>query len=127
MSTFKKAERLCSRKLIKNLYEKGHIITISPFKFIWLETKKSDNLYPAQIAISVPKRNFKKAVERNAIKRKIKEAYRLNKNSIYSYLNDKGKYYIFMLIYIGVAPLTYKEIESKIILILYRFKEEQEN
>jgi len=79
---------------------------------------------PAQIAISVQKRLFKKAVSRNLLKRRIREAYRKQKSDIYVFLKEIDMQIVFMLIYTASDILDYNEIEGKIIVMLQRLKDE---
>jgi ribonuclease P protein component len=88
--TFTKQEKLCSTKQLDLLFEKGKGFYVSPFRFVFIETEQNQ-LFPAQIVVSVSKRNFKKAVDRNRIKRLIRENYRLNKSNIYQHLHSKNK------------------------------------
>lgn len=76
--------------------------------------------YPAKALISVPARNFKKATDRNYIKRMMREAYRKNKEVIYDILYNNSRKMVFMLHYSGKIIISFKEVESKIILILQR-------
>jgi len=117
--TFTKEERLSSKKIIEQLSQKGNSFFEYPFKVIWLKTPLQTK-YPVQIVIGVPKRNFKKAVDRNKIRRRIKEAYRKNKNIIYNFLEEKKIQCALMLVYTAKTEIEYKEIESKIILTLQR-------
>ncbi|MBL7884304.1 MAG: ribonuclease P protein component [Bacteroidia bacterium] len=111
MQLFKKQERLCSKLSIDLLLEKGKSFNVQPFKIVWQLTESSTT--PAKVLISVPKRNFKKAVDRNKLKRRIREAYRKNKESyLYNLLN--GKRINIMFVYIAKEQLEYKEIELKI-------------
>src|ERR1700712_260756 len=80
--TFPKKEKLCSEKLIQEVFKKGKSIYLYPFKLYYLNNSITPLQFP-QILFSVPKKNFKKAVDRNNIKRKLKEAYRLNKSKIF--------------------------------------------
>ena len=86
INTFKKSERLCSKKLIKELFNRGSSFYLYPFKVLVLENESPNKSH--QVLFSVPKRNFKKAVDRNLLKRRIREAYRLNKQF---YLNSQPK------------------------------------
>jgi ribonuclease P protein component len=82
MFTFKKEEKLSSEKNIKELFEKGSSFYLHPFRVISLI--HPDQSCPHQVLISVPVRNFKRAVDRNLIKRRIREAYRLHKKQLVS-------------------------------------------
>lgn len=128
--TFKKEERLCSKKIIKTLFESGSSLTVHPFRLVWLKTALKTK-YPVQITISVPKKNIAKAVDRNKIKRQIRECYRKNKNILYEYLYNKDKQYAMALIYMAKDEVGSasggKEIETKIILTLQRFIEINES
>ena len=109
---FKKDERLCSKKVIEKLFLEGKSIFVFPIKIIYLETKLPTNS-PAQTAFSVGKRNFKRAVQRNLIKRRMREIYRLNKSKLYDVMGDKQLAVFF--IYTGKTILEYNQIESAII------------
>ena len=110
-NTFKKAERLSKKKHIQELFDKGSSFYSYPFKTFFLPSKEL-NPKPEfhQVLISVPKRYFKKAVDRNLLKRRIREAYRLNK----SILGDSDKLLI-AYIYISKEILAYAEIEKKLV------------
>jgi len=115
MQTFTKAERLSGKIEIERLFQTGKSFHFAPFKIIWKET--TDSTVPAKIVISVPKRLFKKAVDRNRIKRITREAYRKNKNSFYTDINKKV---VLMFIFTSKTIIEYKEMEEKIISILQR-------
>lgn len=119
--TFKKGERLCSKKTIKELFADGNSFFIYPFKIIWKITELNSD-YPVQILISVSKRNFKKAFDRNRIKRQIRESFRKNKNDFYEFALNNQKQYAIALIFSSKDKIPYKDIESKIILILQRLE-----
>jgi ribonuclease P protein component len=79
--TFQQKERLSKEKLIKELFDKGSSFYLFPFKVFFMVNP--DPEYPFhQILISVSKRNFKRAVDRNLLKRRIREGYRLNKTKL---------------------------------------------
>lgn len=125
MQTFKKEERLCSRTLIKELFDNGSSFTVYPFKAIWENTTFEEH-YPVKVIISVSKRNFKRAVDRNRIKRLIREAYRKNKIILYEALKRHDKKCLLAIIYTAKHEMSYKEIELKIILTLQRLIKENE-
>ena len=121
MNTFKKEERLCSEKAIGKIFKSGNVINKYPYKAIWIYSE--DELeFPIQVAISVPKRNFKKAVDRNLIKRRIREAYRTNKASVYSTLSASKKNIQVVIIYISKEILPFTNIEKKLVEFLEDFE-----
>ena len=77
--TFKKEERLSKEKIIQELFDKGSSFYSYPFRVYFMQNQDSASTVH-QVLISVSKKNFKKSVDRNLIKRRIREAYRLNKN-----------------------------------------------
>ena len=120
--TFKKTERLTNKKLFESIFEKGQSISVFPFKLIWIETKPDADI-PVQLGISVPKKSFAKAVDRNIIKRRIRESYRKNKHALYEILKKKNLSIALMLIYIAKEELPYTEIEKKMIVSLQKLQE----
>jgi ribonuclease P protein component len=111
--TFSKKERLKGKTSADILFSKGKTLFDFPFKFFYtLQPHIADSVN--QILIAVPKRTFKKAVDRNNIKRQIREAYRKNKAVINSVEN---KYHI-AIVYVAKEKLPFTEIEKKLILVL---------
>lgn len=122
--TFHKDERLCSRKIISTLFEKGHRFYCSGYQVVWIESPLPEGIH-AQVAFSVSKKRFKRAVARNTIKRRLREAYRKNKASLYNYLGEKGCCIAFMIIFCGEkipefshVDRSIKEIIGKLITIV---------
>lgn len=95
---FKKAERLCSRKTITSLFEKGNIFYTGFFRVLWSITEP-DSPFPARVAFMVPKKGIRLSVGRNLLKRRMREAYRKNKNSLYEFLNLQNIKISFIVIY----------------------------
>jgi ribonuclease P protein component len=118
-NTLGKLEKLKSKKLIENLYKYGSSIKKFPFRMIYLQTKHTST-FPAQIGVSVPKRNFKSAVDRNRLKRLTRETYRLQKEIVYNHIDEP---YIFMISYIGQEEFTYQELYVKMTKLLQLFVE----
>ena len=79
--TFNKRERIVSKKLIEQLFSKGSSFSISafPLRIVVMETAQVADDVPVQVLVSVSKRHFKHAVDRNRVKRQIREAYRHHK------------------------------------------------
>jgi len=118
---FQKKERLSSRTEIDTLFKSGQSFLEFPFKVIHKSEPIPENsLGEVGVLVTVPKRIYKKAVDRNVLRRRTKEAYRLHKSSIYKAIETKEIKVKIALIYIGPKPLSYNEISSKIILILNR-------
>ena len=126
MQTFKKEERLSKIKVINKLFSEGKKFSIGPIRVVWLNMEMEGD-YPAQVLINVSKKQFKRAVDRNLIKRRIREAYRKNKITFYSSLNKSAKKCVFALLYSSNEIASYKDIEEKIILILQRLQTIHEN
>ncbi|NOX48351.1 MAG: ribonuclease P protein component [Chlorobi bacterium] len=125
MHTFKKGERLSRKKTIEQLFSKGKKFYVPGFKVVWLPYPLEDG-FPAQILISVSKRSFKHAVDRNLLKRRIREAWRQNKGDFYNYLTDKNTSCALSVIYLSKEIDSYQEIEQKILLVLQRLQSEYE-
>ena len=118
--TLTKAERLRSRKIISLLFNEGNSIVASPIRMVWVQTENTEQS-PLQFAVSVPKKKFKRAVDRNRLKRQMREVVRKNKSEIKKLLSEKNKHCALMFVFTGKEKAEFKEIEEKIILILQRF------
>ncbi|MFM7852541.1 MAG: ribonuclease P protein component [Flammeovirgaceae bacterium] len=111
--TFKKEERLSSKKQIEELFTKGSYFYLYPFKIVYLPAVTP----PTQLLISVSARLFKKAVHRNLIKRRIREAYRLQKHQL-----GYEKNWVIAYIYTSKKILESKIIHEKMLLTLQKLK-----
>jgi ribonuclease P protein component len=142
--TFHRSERLKSEKTITSLFKEGRSFSCYPLRLVWSESivePCSDEKYstqlelfsPIQFALSVPKRNFKRAHDRNLLRRRVREAYRLNKHSLYEMLEKppfeahKNTQFAFMVLYTAKETLPYEEIERGIKKMIYKFGKESEN
>ena len=112
-----KSERLSSHNQIQKLFSEGKSFAIHPFvvKHFVLQNQEVDS---HQVLVSVSKRNFKRAVDRNRIKRQIREAYRLNKHII----TDLPNKYAIAYIYTFKEKIQFKILENKLIECLSRLK-----
>lgn len=111
--TFRKDERLCRLKLISALFEEGNSFYTPLFRVVW-KISDEESVYPAQIAVSVPKKNLRAAVSRNLIKRRIREAYRKNKEALYNSLVKNDLRIILMVIYRKNEITDYFKIEKSV-------------
>jgi len=114
---FPKKERLKSKVLFEKLFDEGASLTVFPVKLFYLQTELFDDV-PFKVAVSAPKRKFKKAVQRNKIKRLLREAYRLNKALIFN--KTKGNY-AFLILYLGSTMPSFNELDSALKGVLKKF------
>ena len=119
MFSFHKQERLNNKKRINQLFRSGKFFSQEPFQIYWLETKQEKNII--ELLVSVPKKNIKFAVNRNIIKRMVKEAYRLNKKALQEQVNREKKSFSVAIIYMNNKIPSYLYVEKKIKLIIERF------
>lgn len=122
---FSKGEHLCSKKLIDELFSKGSSTFSYPIKLFYLHTKAVQS-NGVQVLVSASKKHFKRAVDRNKVKRLLREAYRKNKGILKNLPADKDGVMLLGIIYTGKTILPFKELERKIILILRRLTEQYE-
>ena len=111
-------ERLRGRKLTDRLFSEGKSGFIFPLRYYYLAEKNEDSDTAAiSIMVSVPKRHFKRAVKRNLLKRRIREAFRLNKHSLLEKLPDNTKILI-AFIYGHNEMAEFPKIQSSVKRIL---------
>jgi len=108
--TFKKAERLSSRKAIAALFQTGRIQVSTPVRILYRVS--GEGVYPASMAVSIPKRLFRRAVDRNLLKRRIREIYRKNKPLFYDQLNRAGIRLELVIQYQKREMVSYGELEN---------------
>jgi ribonuclease P protein component len=102
-NTFSKAERLCNYHRVNKLFREAKVLKKYPLKLLY--TPIDGSTQPTQLLISVPKRLMKKAVDRNRMKRLIRESYRLQKMML-----SIGRTYSLALLYMSKEQLPYREI-----------------
>jgi ribonuclease P protein component len=113
--SFQRTERLKSRKTIGLLFKSGggQSYVAYPLRVVWVQLgEETETEFPSQVALSVPKRIFKTAVERNRLKRQIREAYRLHKHELYEKLAAADHRIALMLMYVAKEALPFAEIEK---------------
>ncbi|WP_396602564.1 ribonuclease P protein component [Algibacter sp. R77976] len=116
-ATYPKKEKLKSKKLIDQLFTEGQSVSAFPLRLVYLGTDFADDVI-TKTGVSVSKRNFKTAVDRNRIKRLLRESYRLNKAS---YFNNLTTQHAFMILYIGKDKPTFAQVETKMKILFEKF------
>lgn len=119
-NTFRKQERLTSRKTIEKLFTEGNVFILHPYRVFWLKNEDQDNFL--KIVISVPKKRFKRAVDRNLLKRRTREAYRTQKLDLTEALQlNEIKLSVFF-VYINDTIVEFPIIEKQMLQILEKLK-----
>ena len=122
MFTLCKGERLCGERNIANLFEHGRSFFLSPYKVFWIHVPESTS-FPSRFAVSVPKRRFKRAVKRNLMKRRTREAFRTNKQILNIAVTNGGQIHL-MVVYTSDRLLPYVELEDSLKKILLRIAQQ---
>ena len=117
MFQFPKKQKLCSEKAIERLFINGQSISEKPFRATWIFEENHDNVLVKSLII-VSKKRLKLAADRNIIKRRVKEAYRLQKNQLELFLESNNQQLNLAIIYQKKEILDYKTLEEKINLLL---------
>lgn len=115
--TLGKDEKLKSKQAIEKLFVEGSRVKSFPLQLIYLK-KEHYSLFPIKVGFSVPKRAIKLAVNRNRIKRIIREVYRKNK---YLFSENLKEHYIFMFIYMAKEEIKQEDLELSIKKVCDKF------
>ena len=103
--------------LITQLFEEGKSVSAYPLKLIYISTPHQQ--VPLKAGVTVAKRNFKSAVDRNRIKRLLRESYRLNKALVF---NNTDAKFAFLFLYLGKDMPTFEQVDQKMKHVLNKFK-----
>lgn len=110
--TFCREERLKSSLSIQALLKHGRSVSVYPLKIYWNFTTDPHQKYPARAAMSVPKRKFRRAVDRNLMKRRLREAYRLNKHMLYDTLDQHQQKIQLIILLLSDEFIPYEQLET---------------
>lgn len=120
--SFPKKEHLCFKRRIDALLAQGKSFFIYPYRVIYLLNDPPDDSIPVQVAISVRKKQFKRAVTRNLLKRRFRESWRHRKAELNELLAQEGKSMYILMVYGANEVLPYAQIDSGIELIIRKLK-----
>lgn len=115
--TYNKKEKLKSKKIIDQLFSEGKSVSAFPLRLVYLGITFDDGV-TIKTGVSVSKRHFKNATDRNRIKRLLREVYRLNK---VTYFDNLTTPHAFMILYIGKKKPDYSEIETHMKRLFEKF------
>jgi len=115
--SFPKSERLCSHNIINEVFSSGKAFVCYPFRVIYLDTELPQDVH-SQVLFSVGKRKFKRAVHRNLLRRRSKEAYRLHRQGLQTLLKEKNQQIAIAMVYISSSKMSYDSIEKGMIKAL---------
>lgn len=121
--TYRKKDKLKSKKLIEQLFNEGKAVTVYPLRLVYLKTEFEDDSI-LKTGVSVSKRLHKTAVARNRIKRLLREAYRLNKPL---YINNSSTSYAFMILYLSKDGTTFDNLNDSMKLLFKKFIDKTSN
>ena len=123
--TFSKKERIVSSKLMETLFEKGdsQAVTAFPLKAVYMSIDRPQGGAPAQVLISVPKKRFKHAVDRNRVKRQVREAYRQHKGVLYDSI-AADKQLLVAFIWLSDKHYLSAEVERRVSKLLQKIAQQ---
>ena len=122
--TLSKEERICSKKLINELFTgNGRSMTAFPLRVVFMKRTIVDDQPRAAMLVSVPKRYFKHAVDRNRVKRQVREAFRLNKSIITQNLTDDHEAVAMAFVWLTDEKFPSSEVENRMVRLLTRISE----
>ena len=121
--TFTKEERLCSKRWIDHLFHNGSSFVVYPFRVVFAQSPQ-ELPFPVQVIHSVSKRKFKKAVDRNRYKRRMREVYRLEKESLYALLTEHSLHLFLAIQYISQEDIAFAHMQMKMQQLIEKLKNE---
>ena len=121
--TYQKKDKLKSRKQTQFLFSKGTAITMHPIRLLYTIEKVEAGIFPnglLQAGVGAPSRQFRKAVQRNRVKRLLREGYRLEKPNFTNGLSLTNTRLNLFFLYVDVNVQTQQQIQTSIKLILQK-------
>lgn len=123
VNTFTKAERICKQTVIDKLFGGGnHSMAAFPLRAVYMTVPEGDA--PVSILVSVPKRKMHLAVDRNRMKRQVREAYRLHKSRICQFMTKSGQSLTIAFVCISDKPCSSAQVSRSVTKILQRVEEQ---
>ena len=121
---FPKKERLDSRKQIEMLFGGGGSLSMAafPLRVVYIKKERARGDVPVQLLVSVSKRHFKHAVDRNRVKRQIREAYRLNKQLLCDVVPETDQV-LMALVWLADEHYPAQEVEKRVVKLMQRMVE----
>lgn len=116
--SYNSIEKLKSKKQLDALFKNSKTFTVFPIKLFYALQEQQDNSIKTGVGVS--SRNFKKAVQRNRVKRLLREAYRLEKEPLHTYLNSNKKQLALFLLFIDKELPQYDTLKAKMKLCIQR-------
>ena len=115
--SYNSKEKLKSRKQLDELFAKGKSFSVFPIKVFFTEMKNEIN-FPIKVGVGVSSKHFKKAVDRNRIKRILREVYRLNKNSLIEYIKLNNKNIAVFFLYVDKTLPEFSLLQNKMPIVI---------
>ena len=122
--SFPVEERLKNRKCIDRLFKSGRKITTASIKAVFYLSNEADDTSTLKVAFAVPKKAIRKSNKRNTLKRRMRESYRLHRQPLKAFLENKSHYLEVIFIFLGKEILSYQVIEKDILYCLEKLKGE---
>ena len=123
-STFRKRERIVSEKLMETLFggNGSQSMAVFPLRAVYIRKERAQDDAPVQVLVSVSKRHFKHAVDRNRVKRQVREAYRKNKQVLYESLPPTDQL-LLAFIWLSDGHRSSSEVEKRVVGLMQRIAE----
>ena len=120
----KKRERMVSQKLIDTLFGGGcsQSMAAFPLRAVYIKKERAQDEAPVQMLVSVPKKRFKHAVDRNRVKRQVREAFRQHKELLYEALTEHEQL-LLAFIWLSDEHRSSRDVESRVVGLMQRVAE----